>query len=83
MADELGEYPLAPIADVEPIFVRQMMLGAMALTYRSAVPDLTMEEAHDAARATWDTEWPTDPQPRTFDDAVEAVRCDLEYWKED
>jgi hypothetical protein len=79
----LGEYPVTEIADVDPIFVRQMMLGAMAIRYLRAVPGLELDTAYQAARATWDTDWPDDPAPRTFEASVEVVDDDLAYWGEE
>lgn len=79
----LGEYPVTEIANVEPIFVRQMMLGAMAIRYLRGVPGLELYSAYQAARASWDTDWPDDPAPRTFEASSEVVDDDLAYWSED
>lgn len=82
MTDALGNYLMAEVPGVEPIFVRAMLIGASALTYLRAVPDLTMVEAYEAATATWDTDWPVDPAPRDFAAAREAAESDLEYWED-
>ena len=82
MAD-LTDYPVVGIENVEPVFVRQMMLGAMAIRYLRAVPGLELDTAYQAARATGDTDWPDDPAPRTFEASVEVVDDDLAYWSED
>lgn len=67
------------IENVEPIFVEQMILGAMAHRYMSRVPDLELDEALEAARATWDSDmgW---QDPRDFEQAVAMVDADLEHW---
>lgn len=78
---ELGDYPLAPMDGVAPVFVRQLLLQAMAAEYAKATGD-SLEDMMDAARATWDTEWETDPAPRTIDNAVAAALSDLECWDE-
>lgn len=76
------EYTCAPIDGVEPIFVEAMIRQHMAKRYQMAVPDLTDEEARDAATATWETEWSSYPAPRTIELANEEVDGDLEYWGE-
>ena len=76
------EYPCAPIEGVEPIFVPHMIKGAMACRYARAAR-MSMDEAFTFAVATWETEWPSDPEPRTFEAAMEAVDGDLEYWNEE
>lgn len=78
-----GEYPTAPIEGVAPVFVESMIRQRMAQRYRRFVPDLTDEEARNSATATWETDWETDPAPRTFEAADEAVDSDLEYWGEE
>lgn len=82
MTDAL-DYPVEPIDGVEPVFVRAMIIQSMAALYQQAVPDLTPEEASAAAIATWETDWPDDPAPRTMFSAREAVSGDLQYWGED
>lgn len=72
----------APIDGVEPIFVAAMIRQSMALRYMKAA-GLTLEEATASATATWETEWESDPRPRTIELAAEAVESDLEYWGED
>jgi hypothetical protein len=78
--DDLGDYPLAPMEGVAPIFVRQMLLQAMAAEYAKATCT-DIHEMMDAARATWDTDWETDPAPRTIAAAIEAAQSDLEHWE--
>jgi hypothetical protein len=68
---------------VEPIFVPHMIRGAMACRYARQVHDMAYEDAVKAAEATWGTEWESDPAPRTFEAAIEAVDSDLEYWRDD
>lgn len=72
----------APIDGVDPIFVPHMLKGAMACRYARAA-NIPFDEAVNAANATWETDWETDPEPRTFDHANEAVDFDLAYWEED
>lgn len=78
----LGDYPIAPMDDVEPVFVRQMMLQAMAAEYAKATGE-SLEDMMSAARATWDTEWETDPAPRTIEAAISEAQADLECWDEE
>jgi hypothetical protein len=78
----MGEYLCAPIEGVDPVFVPHMILGAMAVRYMKAVPGLSIDEAYDAAKATWDTDWETEG-PRTFAMAEEEVDSDLQHWDED
>jgi hypothetical protein len=77
----LGDYPMEPMQDVAPVFVRQLMLQAMAAEYAKATGE-GLEDMMDAARATWDTNWETDPQPRTMRFAIEAAQSDLQHWDE-
>lgn len=72
----------APIEGVDPLFVPYMLRGAMACRYARAA-QLAYEDGLEAAIATWSTKWETDPEPRTFDHAMEAVDSDLEHWDED
>lgn len=76
------EYPCVSVKDVDPIFVPHMIRGAMALRYMRAVPDLTHDEAAAAAIATWGADWESDPRPRSFESAIEAVDSDLQYWND-
>jgi hypothetical protein len=55
----------------------------MGLRYKKVASYLSDEEAHEAAMATWGTDWSTDPAPRTLDAAYEEVDGDLECWGED
>jgi hypothetical protein len=79
-ADTLGDYPMAAMEGVEPVFVRQLMLQAMAAEYAKATGD-SIEDMMSSARATWDTDWETDPAPRTVEAAVAAALSDLECWE--
>lgn len=74
------DYPVVEIPNVEPIFVRSMLIGAMAARFMGQVPDLSQDEAFDAAMATWETDWPDDPDPRTFQAAKDAVDDELQHW---
>jgi hypothetical protein len=76
----MNDPEVAPIEDVAPVFAESMIRQRMAQRYQRAVPDLTDEEARNAATATWESEWETDPRPRTFEAADEAVDSALEYW---
>lgn len=78
----MSEYPCAPIEGVAPIFVPHMLKGAMALRYMRFA-NCTYEEGVMHAIATWDTDWESDPEPRTFDLAKQAVDDDLECWEGD
>lgn len=77
------DYPVAAPEGVEPIIFRAQLIQLLAMTYKRAVPDLSDEEANEAALATWGTDWPDDPQPRALEAAVEAATEDLAYWGED
>lgn len=79
---DLGEYPIAPMNGVATIFVRQILLQAMAYEYAKATGD-SIEDMMPAARATWNTEWDSDPEPRTIEHAIEAARSDLQHWDEE
>jgi hypothetical protein len=81
VSEKLDEHPTVAIEDVEPVFVRAMMIGAMATRYATAA-NLSLEDAFPFACATWNTDWPDDPEPRTFEAARQAVNDDLEYWDE-
>lgn len=80
--DALGDYPMGPMLGVAPVFVRQLMLQAMAAVYAKATGK-TLEGMMDAARATWDSDWESDPAPRTIEFAIEAAQSDLQYWDEE
>lgn len=77
------DYPVAAPDGVEPIIFRAQIIQAMMLRYGRGVPDLTDEEARDAAMATWDTDWESDPAPRTIEASIEEVDADLSCWDED
>jgi len=76
-------YSIAPIDGVQPLLAESFLRQQMAIHYQKAVPDLSDEEARDAATATWETDWDEDPEPRTLKSAIDAVNSDLEYWHED
>ncbi|PZU65264.1 hypothetical protein [Sphingobium sp.] len=84
--DEL-DYPVAAPADVDPAIYRAQIIQTMATRYmnhmRDVQPPFTMEEAMDAAKATWDTDWDDDPKPRTIEAGIEAADSDLAYWVEE
>jgi hypothetical protein len=81
-ASEL-DYPVAAPEGVDPLIFRSQIISYMALRYIKAAPFLTMEEAHDAALATWGTDWETDPEPRTMEASHEEIDADLSYWGEE
>jgi hypothetical protein len=87
MAETEIDYPVAAPAGIEPIFYRQTIIQSMALQYfnymRDAPEEFTMSEAFEAAHATWETDWPDDPAPRTMEAAREVVDDDLAYWNEE
>jgi hypothetical protein len=70
----------APVEGVDPAFVPQMIKQAMAVHYCKRVPGLSLDEGMEAAQATWETEWGSDPEPRTFEAAIDEVDGDLEHW---
>lgn len=74
------EYPCAPIEGVGGRFVPVLLRSSMAARYCAAVPDLTLDQGMDAALATWDTDWDSDPAPRTIEAAIITVDGDLECW---
>lgn len=78
MIDPKPQFECVVIDGVEPIFVEQMILGAMALRYARQT-GLSYEDAVHAARATWESDWEGEG-PRTFEQAIEAVDSDLEHW---
>lgn len=63
------DYPVAAPEGVAPVIFRSQIIQRMALEYfnymRGSPEDFTMAEAFDAAMATWETDWPGDPAPRT------------------
>jgi len=85
MVEQAGaspDYPVVEMPGVLPIFVRSMIIGAMAVRYVRAAA-LEYAEGLNAAMATWGTEWDADPAPRSFEAAFEAVDSDLEHWDGD
>ncbi len=77
------DYPVAAPDGVHPRIFRAMLIQRMALRYMKAVPDLDLDEGMEAAIATYETDWDTDPTPRSYDQADEAVDSDLEHWGDD
>lgn len=77
------DYPVAAPVGVDPIIFRSQIIQCMAARYQQAAPDLTNEEAHDAAMATWGTDWDIDPEPRTIEASYPEVDADLSYWGEE
>jgi hypothetical protein len=80
--DQIEDYPLATPEGVDPVIYKAQMLQAMANRYERSVPGLNHEDGYAAAVATWETEWPDDPSPRTMAAALEAVDEDLTEWVE-
>lgn len=83
MADEALDYPVAAPDDIHPRIFRAMLIQHMALIYMKQVPGIDLEYAMEAAVATWGTDWDSDPEPRDYDDATDAVHSDLEHWEGD
>ena len=77
------DYPVAAPDGVDPVIFRAQILQLMAHRYKGAYPTLTDVEARDAAMATWETDWSTDPAPRTIEAAYDEVDGDLSYWGEE
>lgn len=81
------DYPVAAPRGVAPIIFRSQIIQTMALRYfaymKGVEPPFTMAEAHDAAMATWGSDWPSDPEPRTLEAGIEAAEDDLAYWNEE
>lgn len=77
--NDLGDYAVAHPSNVAPVLFRAMLIGVMATRYAERT-GMSMDEAFDPARATWDTEWELDPAPRTAEMALDAVDSDLEHW---
>lgn len=76
------DYPVDAPDGVDPIIYRSQIIQAMAARYQEAA-NLSNEEAHDSAMSTWDTEWETDPAPRTVLASYTEVDADLSYWGEE
>jgi hypothetical protein len=84
-SDKMNNEPVcAAVEGVDPIFVPHILKGAMACRFCRAVgPGMSLSQGYDAAIATWETEWPSDPEPRTYEAAMEVVDDELSYWGED
>jgi hypothetical protein len=84
---ELTQYPVAALAGVDPMIFRHQILQTMALQYfnfmRGSEEEFTMANAFEAAHATWGTDWPDDPEPRTIEAAIAVCQDDLAYWGEE
>ena len=79
-----GQPSCAPVEGLDPMFLPAMLKGAMACRFCRAVgPEMSIDQGMDAAIATWETEWPDDPEPRTFEAAMEAVDDELSCWTEE
>ncbi len=81
------DYPAAPPAGIDPAAYRDTIIAAMQRRYKIALladdeQAEVDEETRDMAMATWDTEWPDDPQPRDLKAAMDVVDDDLHYWAE-
>ena len=81
------DYPVAAPAGVAPVIFRAQIIQTMATEYfrymQGAEEPFSMAEAHDCAMASWDTDWPDDPDPRTLEAAMQVVSDDLAYWGEE
>lgn len=81
------DYPVDTPPGVAPVIFRAQIIQTMALEYfnhmRGAAEEFTMADAHEAAQATWETEWPTDPAPRTLEAGIRVSQDDLAYWNEE
>lgn len=84
--DKELDYPVAAPKDVAPVIYRAMIIQSMALQFfkymQGSPEEFTMDEAFDAAKAVWETEWSDDPAPRTIESSREAVNDELAYWNE-
>ncbi len=77
------DYPVAAPDDVHPRIFRAMLIQHMGLRYMQGVPGIDLENAMEAAVATWETDWDCDPNPRDYNDATDAVDSDLQHWEGD
>lgn len=86
MTDTL-DYPVEAPANIEPVIFRAQIIQLMQLRYfnamRGSEEPFTMGNAYDAAMATWESDWPSDPQPRTIETGLQCVDDDLSYWGEE
>lgn len=87
MANEL-DYPVAPPENVHPVIYRAQIIQTMGLEYFKAMTfgsdeDFTLDNGMEAAKATWNTEWESDPEPRTLELGIAAAHSDLEHWVDD
>lgn len=83
----ITDYPVAATDGIDPVIFRTQIIQRMALEYHKAMEssdeEFNWDDAMGAAMATWGTDWPDDPEPRTIEAALEAVSGDLDYWWED
>lgn len=81
------DYPVAAPEGIAPVIYRAQIIQTMALQYMKHMagsPEpFTLDEAFEAAQATWETEWETDPAPRTLEAGIEEAEGDLQYWFEE
>lgn len=85
------DYPVAAPDNVAPVIFRAQIIQLMALRYMTrfnanrapSEEEMDLDFAMASAKATWESDWDTDPAPRTIEAAYEAVDSDLEYWTED
>ena len=87
MADEPLDYPVAAPDDIAPVIYRAMIIQSMAMQYfkymQGAPEEFTLDNGFEAAKATWETDWPDDPEPRTIEASRDVVNDDLAYWNEE
>lgn len=85
-ASGLLDYPVENPPDIAPAIYRAMIIQTMAMEYfnamRGSPEPFGMNEAFEAAQATWETDW-SDQGPRTMEAAIQEVRADLSYWGEE
>jgi len=76
------EYICAPIEGMAPFLVEPLIRQVMAARYQERT-GCSQDEAVMHATATWESEWESDPRPRTIELAKEAVDSDIECWEGD
>ena len=81
------DYPVAAPSGIDPIIFRSEIISAMAHEYftymQGSEEEFSRANAVEAAIATWDTDWETDPAPRTIEQGILEAGYDLQYWNED
>lgn len=73
---------IAPIEGIAEPLWKPTLLHAMAARFCSRAR-IDLSEGMDAAVAVWESEWDSDPEPRTMEMAMDAVDDELEHWCED